>query len=159
MRARPMGPGLGRAAACRGHVFERTCYVPAGYYRWEELPAAARRDTENLREEYEYVHGRGPEVLTYQFLVVPHAQLVGVLEREFGEDFDRRVSSPEVKRLARAISKEGLKSPPVDGEGWKRALALASLGLDMPFFMVVPPFGRQDPVFIPTLEGGRFVMG
>lgn len=148
------GPDIGRAK-CPGHVFAQSCYVFGNRYTWEQLPPGARKDALKQRDDFEWAYGRGPEGLLYSFALMPHAELVRVLQQEYGAAFAERLASPEVRRMARSIAKEGLKSPPVGQEGWRRALALASLGLDMPFFAEIPPFAVGEPTFIPTLEGAR----
>jgi len=60
-----------------------------------------------------------------------------------------------VVKLARSIERDGLRYPAVADEGWKRALAIASLGRDLPYFEALEPFDVQFEPMIPTLEGAR----
>lgn len=146
---------LGRSASCEGLVFERKCYVPSEIYRFDELPSVTRRDAKNQREEFEVHFGKEPEFVDFRFQVMPHEALLGVLARQFGEDLKPLMLSPQVRRLARSIGEEGLKYPAVGSEGWKRALATASVGKDLPYFEPIPPLEFVPEPSFPSLEGRR----
>jgi hypothetical protein len=146
---------LGRKSDCTGTVFERRCYEYGSSYPFQQLPAETRRDAKRQTEELEYVFGKPADELIYRFDILQHSELVRMLEHEYGARFPERLESPAVRRMATSIEREGLKYPPVVDEGWKRALALAGLGMDMPFFSVIPPVGGDFPVRIPSLEGTR----
>jgi hypothetical protein len=150
------GPAIGRAqtVACQRPqvLFERKCFEPGAYYGWDDLTPLMKRDAERQRDEIESVHGQSPEALTFHFLIVPHRELMGVLSDRFGPDLERLLESDDIQKIARSIEEKGLKSPPLGEEGWKRAVALASLAMDMPYLSVVPPF-EAGPFAFATLEG------
>lgn len=138
-------------------VFEGRRYTFGKAYSWEMLPSETQKDALRQAEDIAYVYGRQPEELEYRLDLMPHGELIQVLERVYGADLERKLQSVDVGRMARSIEERGLLYPPIVDEGWKRALALASLGMDMPFFSVVPPFEMPPPSFVPSLEG--FSMG
>lgn len=148
-------PDLGRVSHCReGIQFGRKCYVPGQVYPFEELPAVAKEDARSQRDDLEFIHGRAPEELLYNFDVMPHQALLEMLQAKYGPDWKKAAAAPKIRKIARSIEKNGLESPPLVDEGWDRALALASLGLDMPYFDVPPSVSFQ---FIPTIgrRGGK----
>ena len=143
---------LGRARA--GFKFGSKQFVPGEIYSWGDLPSETRHDLLKQTEDLEYIHGRGPRRLEYRFQVMPHAALMSFLANEYKEGLEKAMNSRSVASLARSIEQEGLQYPPAVDEGWKRALALASLGMDMPFFGVVPPFlVEEEALFSPAVEG------
>lgn len=148
------GTALGRSASCEGLVFERKCYVPSEIYRFDELPSTTKRDARKQTEDLELHYGSDPEFLNYRFQVIPHEALHGILERQFG-DLEPVMTSPGIRRLAKSISEEGLKYPALAGEGWKRALAIASLGMDLPYFEPIPRLEYVPEPSFPSLEGRR----
>jgi hypothetical protein len=142
---------LGRARA--GYRFGGKHYEPGGIYDWQDLPSETRHDLLKQAEDLEYIHGMGPKRLQYRFQVMPHAALMSFLANEYQDRLEKAMNSRSVASLARSIEREGLQYPPAVDEGWKRALALASLGMDMPFFGVVPPFLSEEALFSPAVEG------
>ena len=128
-------------------------YTPGEIYSWEDLPSETRHDLLKQAEDLEYIHGKGPRKLQYRFQVMPHATLMSFLANEYKEGLEKAMNSRSVASLARSIEREGLRYPPAVDEGWKRALALASLGMDMPFFGAVPPFLAEEALFSPAVEG------
>jgi len=142
---------MGRARS--GFTFGGTSFVPGGTYSWSQLPEGTRKDVEAQRADVEFVHGAEPEDLLYSFRVMPHAELVEELLKRYGPGLERAMKRKEISDLARSIKRGGLRNPPVVDEGWKRALALASLGMDMPYFSVIPPIMREESFFRPAVEG------
>lgn len=142
---------LGRARS--GFRFGGKQYIPGEIYSWEALPSETRHDLLKQAEDLEYIHGRGPKRLQYRFQVMSHAALMSFLANEYKEGLEKAMNSRSVASLAHSIEREGLRYPPAVDEGWKRALALASLGMDMPFFGAVPPFLTEEALFSPAVEG------
>lgn len=135
-------------------VFDGKKYRVGMAYRYDELPAAVRRDVLAQEEDLESLYGRDPRALQFRLVVVPHADLMRALASRYGPGLDQALADPGTARLARSIERRGLQHPPVGEEGWTRALALASLGRDMPYFEILAPIGAPGiPEFIPTLEG------
>lgn len=98
--------------------------------------------------------GRDYRALTFRLVIIPNRELVRVLTDRFGEQgFAKRLSERRVQDLASRIEREGLQQPPVLEEGVHRALALASLGWDMPYFLLDEPIQMPSSRYIPTLDG------
>ncbi len=144
---------MGRARS--GLTFEGRRFTPREIYSWDELPSETRQDLLKQADDIEFIHGRTPDKLQYRFQVMPHADLVAFLTAEYGKGLEKAMDSRAIASLARSIEREGLKYPPAVDEGWKRALALASLDMDMPFFGVVPPFISEEMLFSPAVEGNE----
>lgn len=136
-----------------GIVFEGRRFVPGRAYRWGELPSGTRKDLKEQRADVEFVHGAEPEELLYTFRVMPHDDLVVELNKRYGPGLEHEMKRREVADLARSIKRSGLRNPPAIDEGWRRALAIASLDMDMPFFAVVPPIMPESEFFRPAVEG------
>lgn len=136
-------------------LFEGRKYAPGKTYRWDDLPSVTRHDAKIQSDDFEAHFGRGYRDLDYHLIVVPHAEVMRVLRERYGDGLERMLRSAEVRRLASLIEKHGLRYPPVHNEGWKRALAIADLGRDLPYFDATLPFGAEPAPFIPTLEGRR----
>lgn len=149
------GASLGKSHACAAPQvrFDRKCFQPGAHYGWDDLTPEMKRDVGRQRDEVEPVHGRPVENLTYRFIVIPHRELVAILAERFGPNPMQIAKSADVRKIARSIEREGLRSPPIGEEGWKRALALASLGMDMPYVSILPPFEMGPYPFV-ALEGG-----
>jgi hypothetical protein len=150
---------LGKVEACEGVIFERRCYTPGESYSFDDLPSLSRRDAIAQTADFQSHFGHGPEVMHFRFLMVPHAEVMVLLERQYGAGLRQAMNSQAVRKLALSISREGLKYPAVADEGWKRALAIASLGKDLPYFEVLPPFDMPEPQWIPSLEGSGWAYG
>lgn len=148
------GPSVGRARPCTdgGIRFEGRCFEPGNYYTWDDLTAGMKRDVLLQQEDVEALYRLPVENLTYRFLLVPNESLLLEIYRRFGEGASERVRTREVQAIVRSIERHGLKSPPVGEEGWKRALALAYLDMDMPYISIVPPF-EAGPFAFAALEG------
>jgi len=146
---------LGRVDSCDGVVFERRCYAPGDTYSFFELPSLSQKDARRQAADFEAHFGRKPETMHFRFLLVPHQTVVRLLEQHYGPKLMEMMDSPAVQKIAQSIQKEGLKYPAVADEGWKRALALAGLGQDLPYFEVVEPIEMPYAAMIPTLEGRR----
>jgi hypothetical protein len=137
-------------------VFDGRTYVVGQAYPWDELPRQVQKDVVVQEEGLELVFGRDPRGLYYELILVPHTEVVRMLEGRFGKErLGRHFQTPSIRRLAEEIEREGLHAPPVEDEGWKRAIALALLGWDMPYFRVATPFEPPWPIEIPALEGNR----
>jgi len=145
----PMEMGRSR----EGIVFEGRRFVPGETYFWTQLPAGTRRDVEAQRADVEFVHGAEPEELLYSFRIMPHRDLVAELNKRYGPGLETEMKRRAVVDIARSIKRTGLRNPPVIDEGWKRAMAIASLDMDMPFFSVIPPIMREEAFFRPAVEG------
>lgn len=143
--------------------FGKKDYTVGKRYSWEDLPPAVRKDVENQEEEIESRFGRDPRTLRYRLVIIPHADLVRHLEDRYGARYTEKLRDPKVLELARDIDRRGLQSPPVLEKGLRRALAIASLGWDMPYFTVDEPISMPEPTYIPTLDGrwpdGRYPLG
>lgn len=150
---------LGRAKtepACSPPLlFEGRRYSPGKVYRWDELPSVTRHDAKVQSDDFEAHFGRGYRHLDYRLIVVPHDEVMRVLRERYGDRLESLMRSAEIRRLAALIEKHGLRYPPLHNEGWKRALAMAVLGRDLPYFDATLPFGAEPAPFIPTLEGRR----
>lgn len=135
-------------------TFAGDLYVVGGYFSWDELPSKTRRDARDQDADLEVAFGRPARDLTYQLIMIPNEDVMRILEERFGDKFDRHLRSREINKLAHEIDRRGLQYPPVGEEGWKRALAVAKLGWDLPYFQVVSTL--ESPALpIPTLEGNR----
>lgn len=146
---------MGKVEACEGSVFERRCYYPGEIYRFFELPSLSQKDALRQRADFEAHFGHGPESMSYRFLLVPHTEVMRILEKRYGSDLPHAMDSEAVRKLAQSIRREGLKYPAVADEGWQRALAIAGLGLDLPYFEVMPAIDMPQTAWIPSLEGRR----
>lgn len=146
---------LGRRGDCAGAVFERRCYGAGYTYGFDELPSQTRRDAISQTDNFTAHFGHRPDVMQYRFLVIPHDEVMRVVTERFGNSLRRAIGEPKVKRLVHEIGEEGLKYPPIADEGWKRTLAMAALGLDLPYFEVLPPLDADFDPQIPTLEGKK----
>jgi len=144
---------LGRVDSCDGVVFERRCYSPGETYSFFELPSLSQKDALRQTSDFEAHFGRNPESMHFRFLMVPHQEVVRLLENHYGPKLLQMMRSSAVQKIVRSIEQEGLKYPAVADEGWKRALALADLGQDLPYFEVIEPIEMPYPAMIPTLEG------
>jgi hypothetical protein len=150
---------LGKVKACDGAVFERRCYTPGEIYSFDDLPSRSRRDAVAQTADFQSHFDHSPKVMSFRFLVIPHQDVMRVLQERFGTDLQKKIESSEVRSIAQSIEREGLKFPPVADEGWKRTLAIALLGRDLPYFEVIPPFDMPVDPMIPTLEGRRWASG
>lgn len=132
-------------------------------YTFKELPVEVRKDLALQKDEVESRYGRDPKTLKYRLVMVPYTELVRLLQQRLGARYERLLRDPAIMALAQDIEAHGLKSPPVLEEGLKRALALASLRWDMPYFTVDEPIHMPSPEYIPTLDGrwsaGRYPIG
>lgn len=148
---------LGRVDSCEGAVFERRCYVSGDTYSFFELPSLSQKDAIRQTADFEAHFGHNPQAMHFRFLMVPHQEVVRLLEEHYGPRLMEMMQSAAVQKIAHSIRKEGLKYPAVADEGWKRALALAGLGQDLPYFEVVEPIEMPYSAMIPTLEGNRIL--
>lgn len=132
-------------------------------YTYKELPKEVRKDLSAQVDEIESRYGRDPKTLHYRLVMVPYPELVRQLQDRLGARYERLLRDPQIAALAQDIEHHGLKSPPVLEEGLKRAMALASLRWDMPYFTIDEPIAMPSPEFIPTLDGrwlnGRYPLG
>jgi len=148
---------LGRAETsptARSFVFEGKRYPVGKTYRWSELPAVTRRDARSQTEDIQIHYGKDHRDVLYRLLLIPNADAEQLLRKRYGEEFDRIVNSPEIKRISEAIRRDGLKRSPILEEAIDEAIAMVALGLDVPYFDVAEPV-LQPEHFIPTLEGAR----
>ena len=137
-----------------GRVSEQDVFfVPGQTYSWDQLPVGTRKDVEAQRADVEYVYGAEPEDLLYAFRIMEHDELLAELRKRYGPGLEKEMKRRPVADLARSIKRSGLRYPPVIDEGWKRAMAIASLDMDMPFFAVVPPVLPEETMFRPAVEG------
>lgn len=137
-------------------VFGGRRYVPGRAYSFHDLPKQVQEDLVAQEEAVEVHHGIPVESGSYRLLMVPHAQLVRTLKERMGEKaYQAALKSSEVKAIAADIEHHGLKSPPVLDEGVKRALALALLGSDMPYFTIDETIPMPPYADMPSLEGRR----
>lgn len=150
-----MNKSLGESAG-RGdwYRFGKREYQVGERYTWKELPLEVRRDVDRQQEEIESRYGRDPKTLHYRLVLVSNQDLIRHLKERFGADrYEEKVQQARIKTLADDILAHGLKIPPVLEEGMQRALALARLGWDMPYFTVDEPIEMPEPSYIPTLDG------
>jgi hypothetical protein len=147
---------LGERITPEAYRFDNKSYVIGESYSFNDLPKGVRKDALSQNDDIEAHYGRSARTVTYKLVMVPHQELVRMLQERFGErGYSKRVHDPDLIAFARQIEREGLQQPPVADEGWHRAFALAYLGWDMPYFMVDEPIEMPGPTFIPTLDGPR----
>lgn len=146
---------LGKVDSCEGAIFERRCYTSGAIYSFYDLPSLSQKDALRQTDDFESHFGHGPESMRFRFLMVPHTDVVRLLEQHYGPELPKLMQSAAVRKLAQSIGREGLKYPAVADEGWKRALAIAGLGRDLPYFEILEPFEMPFNPMIPTLEGVR----
>lgn len=144
---------LGRMDPEPSIVFGGRQFVFGGIYSYDDLPQATRRDILAQEDDLQARFGAGARTLHFMLVVVPHADLVRELRLRYGTDLENAMAAPEVAALAHSIARHGLQYPPVGEEGWTRALAMAALGSDMPYFEVLEPFEAGIAPAIPTLDG------
>lgn len=138
------------------YTFDRKPYEAGRSYRFHELPEGVQEDVLVQADDIELHANTSVDAATYRLILVPNAELVRTLKERFGEDdYNKRLRSKAVRTLAKKIDQEGLQQPPVLDEGIHRALALALLGWDMPYFTLDEMLDLPEPVFIPTLDGWR----
>ncbi len=134
--------------------FDHGVYAIDESYPFYLLPPGVQKDIQAQTDDIELHFNIPAEMATYRMILVPHYELVRSLKERFGEEgYRKRVRSRETKALAKKIDEEGLQQPPVLDEGISRALALAWLGWDMPYFTIDEMMELEPPVYIPTLEG------
>lgn len=133
-------------------VFEGVGYPIGKIYRWGELPSVTRRDAAAQADDIQIHYGKGHKDVLYRLLVIPNAEAEQLLRKRYGKEFDRILNSPEIKRLATTIRRNGLRRPPILEEAIDEAIAMVALGLDVPYFDVAEPLHTPEH-FIPTLEG------
>lgn len=137
-------------------LFEGKRYQIHHAYDWKDLPSVNRQDAREQSADFEAHYGRPYRHLSYELIMVPNEELVAMLERRLGPAYERMAHTPEIKKLMDLIGRHGLRFPPLVDEGWKRAIAVAKLGWDMPYWRVVEPLEFEaDPIGIPTLDGRR----
>jgi len=134
-------------------IFGGRRFVFGGVYGYDDLPPATRRDILAQEDDLQERFGAGARTLHFMLVLVPHTDLVSELRLRYGAGLEDAMAAPAVTALAHSITRHGLQYPPVGEEGWMRALALAALGIDMPYFEVLEPFEIPGPVAIPTLDG------
>lgn len=144
---------LGKVDTCQGAVFERRCFIPGNTYSFSDLPSHSQKDAIRQHADFEANFGRSPETMGFRFLLVPHEEVLRLLHQHYGAGLKKEMHKEAVRKLAHSIEREGLKYPAVADEGWKRALAIASLGRDLPYFEVLDPFDVPFRPAIPSLEG------
>jgi hypothetical protein len=138
------------------YTFDRKPYEVGQSYRFAQLPQGVQEDIMVQADDIELHAGTPVDAATYRLILVPHSEVVRTLKERFGEDdYNKRLRSKAVRTLAKTIEQEGLQQPPVLDEGIHRALALALLGWDMPYFTLDEMLDLPEPVFIPTLDGWR----
>lgn len=138
-----------------GITFEGKRYLLNHPYRWDDLPSVTKKDALAQEDDFEAHFGQGARRILYRLIVIPHADVIKMLEGRFGEALFRTMRSPGIQKLAASMKKDGLQYPPIVNEGVNRAIAAAALGWDLPYFDAIEPFEMEEPVFIPTLEGRR----
>lgn len=137
-------------------MFDGKRYQIHQAYSWRELPSVTRQDAKSQADDFESHYGRSYQDLSYELLLIPHADLVAMLQSRLGANYERLAKTPEIKRLMDLIRRHGLRYAPLVDEGWKRAIAVAQLGGDLPYWRVVEPLEFEaDPIGIPTLDGRR----
>lgn len=146
---------LGKVDSCEGAVYERRCFIQDSIYSFYDLPSHSQKDALRQGADFEAHFGHGPESMRFRFLMVPHAEVMRLLEQQYGAELANKMRSEPIRKLAQSIEREGLQYPAVADEGWKRALAIASLGRDLPYFEVLEPFDMPFDPMIPTLDGNR----
>lgn len=106
-------------------------YKVGDAYEFEELPEGVQDDVV-VQLEFERV----PADFRYRLVVVPHETLMGSLEERYGTGLGEAIDDQDIADLAENIRARGLQLPPVGDEGWHRALAVAKLGWDLPYFVM-----------------------
>lgn len=138
------------------YQFEGKPYEVGQSYYFDNLPKGVQNDIRVQADDIELHTSMSPESAIYRLILVPHSEVVRTLKERFGKgEYNKRLRSKRVRDLAKTIEREGLQQPPVLDEGIHRALALALLGWDMPYFTLEEMIGAPEAAFIPTLEGWR----
>jgi hypothetical protein len=148
---------LGRAKtgpAAQTFVFDGKRYRIGQTYRWSDLPASTRRDARAQADDIQAHYGRGYQDALYRLLLIPNASAEQLLRKRYGEEYDRISRSPEVRRISSAIRRDGVKRPPILEEAIDEAIAMVTLGLDVPYFDVSEALLAPEH-FIPSLEGPK----
>ena len=137
----------------------RPFHLPGRVYRLEDLPAGSQKDVLDQWEDIELRFGRDPRSLLFRFIVIPNWELRQAVNAYFGDNTASLLRSQPIRSLMSSITKEGgLDYPPVGDAGWDRALAMAQLGMDMPYFIVDEPLEIPVPSPLPpmlSLEGAK----
>jgi hypothetical protein len=134
-------------------IFGGRRFVFGEVYSYDDLPQATRRDILAQEDDLQARFGTGARTLHFRLVLVPHDDLVRELHLRYGAGLEDAMAAPEVAALAHSIARYGLQYPPVGEEGWTRALAMAALGSDMPYFEILEPFETGISPAIPTLDG------
>lgn len=138
------------------YVFDGRRYRVDEVYPFGQLPKGAQRDARRQDDDIRAHYGVPATAAYYHFVIVPHDELVSALQRRFGESrYAVMLEDPSVIALAREIERHGLQQPPVLEEGWRRALAIAYLGWDLPYFTIDEPIEMPTYADMPTLDGRR----
>lgn len=147
---------LGERTSTEVHRFEGKVYVIGESYTFSQLPKGVQKDVLSQSDDIEAHYGRSARSAIYRLVMVPHGNVVRMLQDHFGEDaYAKMVRDPKLVAFAHRIEREGLQQPPALDEGWRRAFALAYLGWDMPYFRIEETLEMPESTFIPTLEGRR----
>lgn len=135
-------------------LFENAAYRVGDEYPYASLPESVKRDLALQEEEIESVFDLPPSELDYRLVMIPSAEAGRILAERGAE---RLLEDPGIRKLARRIARTERVDPPVGEEGLDRIAALALLGRDIPYFMVLEPSPAMRPprARIPTLEGRR----
>lgn len=117
--------------------FDGRTYWSGQVYSFRQLPEAVKEDLTTQGPFLDVAHGKPYKKLRYRFVLIPPEELTTCLERSFGADVVRaRIQQADIVELADSIKRFGLFRPPVEGEGYHRAFAMALLGWPMPYFEV-----------------------
>lgn len=150
---RPLAPSLSGKTSGKSAYFDGQTYEDGQVYSFEDLPSEVKEDLWKQDESLQLAYGKGREDLKYRFTIVPPERLVSCMTQSFGKEC---LLEEDIVELADNIRKFGLKNPPVEGEGYHRAMALASLRWPMPYFEVaetakhpVPAICRSDSAGLP----------
>jgi hypothetical protein len=107
---------------------------------FNELPEAAKtnvlKQLVDLNDHFDMEYYIDVEDLEFQFINLEHTTLLAYLDEIFGSNLEDYINDEYILRLAEDIQTNGLRNPPIGGEGIHRMLAHAYLKREMPYFIM-----------------------
>lgn len=112
-------------------MFAGKSYREGHLYHLRDLPPQTRIDAKIQPEDLKRAQ--------YRFMILSQEDLMEMLKGSYGPTLAEVVEEPYVKKLEADIRRNGLKNPPVGGEGMHRLLALSRIGKGAPYFDIEYP--------------------